>query len=49
MVFGAGEAFQLDWSEDWAVIAGMRTKLQIAHFELSHSQEPVRCKPMSAV
>ncbi len=36
--FGAGEAFQFDWSEDWAVIAGERTKLQIAHFKLSHSR-----------
>jgi hypothetical protein len=30
----AGEAFQFDWSEDWAVIAGERTKLQVAHFKL---------------
>ena len=28
-VFG-GEAFQFDWSEDWAVIGGERTKLQVA-------------------
>ena len=34
--FAAGEAFQFDWSEDWAVIDGTRTKLQIAHFKLSH-------------
>ncbi|MBY4703390.1 winged helix-turn-helix transcriptional regulator, partial [Ralstonia insidiosa] len=26
--FAEGEAFQFDWSEDWAVIAGERTKLQ---------------------
>ena len=38
LTFGAGEAFQFDWSEDWAVIAGVRTKLQIAHFKLSHSR-----------
>ena len=38
LVFGAGEAFQFDWSEDWAVIAGVRTKLQVAHFKLSHSR-----------
>ncbi|MFY9512671.1 MAG: IS21 family transposase [Rubrivivax sp.] len=38
LTFGAGEAFQFDWSEDWAVIAGERTKLQIAHFKLSHSR-----------
>ena len=36
--FGPGEAFQFDWSEDWAVIAGERTKLQVAHFKLSHSR-----------
>lgn len=36
--FGCGEAFQFDWSEDWAVIAGVRTKLQVAHFKLSHSR-----------
>jgi transposase len=38
LVFAPGEAFQFDWSEDWAVIAGERTKLQIAHFKLSHSR-----------
>lgn len=36
--FGPGEAFQFDWSEDWAVIGGVRTKLQVAHFKLSHSR-----------
>jgi transposase len=36
--FLPGEAFQFDWSEDWAVIAGERVKLQIAHFKLSHSR-----------
>jgi hypothetical protein len=36
--FAPGEAFQFDWSEDWAVIAGERTKLQIAQFKLSHSR-----------
>ena len=38
LVFGPGEAFQFDWSEDWAMIAGERTKLQVAHFKLSHSR-----------
>jgi transposase len=38
LAFSAGEAFQFDWSEDWAVIAGERTKLQVAHFKLSHSR-----------
>jgi transposase len=36
--FAEGEAFQFDWSEDWAVIAGERTKLQVAQFKLSHSR-----------
>ena len=34
----AGEAFQFDWSEDWAVINGERTKLQVAQLKLSHSR-----------
>jgi transposase len=38
LVFAAGEAFQFDWSEDWAIIAGERTKLQVAHTKLSHSR-----------
>lgn len=38
LTFGAGEAFQFDWSEDWAVIGGERTKLQVAHTKLSHSR-----------
>lgn len=36
--FAAGEAFQFDWSEDWAVINGERTKVQVAQFKLSHSR-----------
>ena len=38
LTFALGEAFQFDWSEDWAVINGERTKLQVAHFKLSHSR-----------
>ncbi len=38
LAFAIGEAFQFDWSEDWAVIAGERTKLQVAHTKLSHSR-----------
>jgi len=38
LVFGPGEAFQFDWSEDWALLAGERTKLQVAHTKLSHSR-----------
>lgn len=36
--FAEGEAFRFDWSEDWAVIAGERTKLQVAQFKLGHSR-----------
>ena len=36
--FAPGEAFQFDWSEEWAIIGGVRTKLQVAHFKLSHSR-----------
>jgi len=38
LVFQPGEAFQFDWSEDWAVLGGERTKLQVAHFKLSYSR-----------
>ena len=36
--FAPGEAFQFDWSEDYVVIDGSSTKLQIAHFKLSNSR-----------
>ncbi len=35
--FAPSEAFQFDWSEDWVRIKGKKTKLQIAHFKLSHN------------
>ncbi len=38
LVFEPGEAFQFDWSEDWANIGGERVKLQVAHIKLSHSR-----------
>ena len=38
LVFQPGEAFQFDWSEDWANIGGERVKLQVAHVKLSHSR-----------
>ena len=38
LVFRPGEAFQFDWSEDFAVLGGDRTKLQVAHIKLSHSR-----------
>ena len=38
LAFAPGEAFQFDWSEDWAILGGERTKLQVAHTKLSHSR-----------
>ena len=38
LVFQPGEAFQFDWSEDWAILDGQRTRLQVAHFKLAHSR-----------
>jgi transposase len=38
LAFLTGEAFQFDWSEDWAIIGGERTKLQVAHVKLSYSR-----------
>ena len=38
LTFAPGEAFQFDWSEDWAVVAGERVKLQVAQFKLSYSR-----------
>jgi hypothetical protein len=38
LAFQPGEAFQFDWSEDYAIIGGARTKLQVAHIKLSHSR-----------
>ena len=36
--FRPGEAFQFDWSEDFAVLGGERVKLQMAHMKLAHSR-----------
>lgn len=38
LVFQLGEAFQFDWSEDFAVLGGERTKLQVARIQLPHSR-----------
>ena len=47
LVFQPGEAFQFDWSEDWATIGGERVKLQVAHTKLSHSRAfVVRAYPL---
>ena len=38
LAFDPGEAFQFDWSEDWAINGNERTKLQVAHTKLSYSR-----------
>lgn len=38
LTFEPGEAFQFDWSEDWAIIGSERTKLQVAHTKLAYSR-----------
>lgn len=38
LIFAPGEAFQFDWSEDSAVIANERRKLQVAQFKLCCSR-----------
>ena len=50
LAFLPGEAFQFDWSEDWAIISGERTKLQVAHFKLSYSRAwlETRCQELWA-
>jgi transposase len=49
LTFAPGEAFQFDWSEDWAVIGGERTKLQVAQFKLCHSRAfIVRAYPLQS-
>ena len=47
LAFAPGEAFQFDWSEDWAVVGAERTKLQVAQFKLSYSRAfMLRAYPM---
>lgn len=38
LIFQPGEAFQFDWSEDYALLNGRPIKLQVAHTKLSHSR-----------
>ena len=38
LAFEPGEAFQFDWSEDWAIIGNERTKLQVAHMKFGYSR-----------
>tara|TARA_R110000823_G_C15928823_1_gene499309 strand:- start:884 stop:2392 length:1509 start_codon:yes stop_codon:yes gene_type:complete len=36
--FAPGEAFQFDWSCEYAVIGGIRRRLEVAHIKLAHSR-----------
>jgi transposase len=38
--FAPGEAYQFDWAEDWVVLDGVVTKVQVAHVRLCHSRMP---------
>jgi transposase len=46
LTFRPGEAFQFDWSEDYAVIGGERTKLQVAHDPSWHTAGHSWCAPI---
>jgi transposase len=46
LIFGPGEAYQFDWAQDWIVLDGVTTKVQVAHLRLCHSRMPfVRVYP----
>ena len=38
LVFAPGEAFQFDWSEEFAVIGGEKAKVMVAQFKLCYSR-----------
>lgn len=38
MRFAPGEAFQFDWSCEYAVIGGLRKRLEVAHIKLAYSR-----------
>jgi len=40
LTFAPGEAYQFDWSEEWIVLDGVTTKVQVAHVRLCHSRMP---------
>jgi len=40
LIFKAGDAMQFDWSLEVVMIAGVETKIKVAHFRLSHSRKP---------
>ena len=38
LVFAPGEAYQFDWSHEYVVLAGVTTKVKVAHVRLCHSR-----------
>jgi len=40
LTFDPGEAYQFDWSHEYIVIAGVTTKVKVAHLRLCHSRMP---------
>lgn len=38
LVFEAGEAFQFDWSCEYAIVGGLRRRLEVAHIKLAASR-----------
>ena len=38
LVFSPGEAYQFDWSHKYVVLAGVTTKVKVAHVRLCHSR-----------
>jgi transposase len=40
LTFAPGEAYPFDWAEDWIVLDGVTTKVQVAHIRLCHSRMP---------
>jgi transposase len=38
LIFSPGEAYQFDWSHEFVVLAGVTTKIKVAHLRLCHSR-----------
>ena len=40
LTFAPAEAYQFDWAEEWILLDGVTTKVQVAHARLCHSRMP---------
>ncbi|PWC57095.1 transposase [Azospirillum sp. TSH7] len=40
LTFAPAEAYQFDWAEEWIILDGVTTKVQVAHARLCHSRMP---------